>query len=206
VTPRASPPPPRRSEAVIPRILVLPFYSEWRGGRQNRPRRWESRSPSSRAPRLHRPPKRNRPTCDACAGRAMPPTPIGVLDALPLRRAPSVSASCAEYLRHPRVAALNVFPANGNSCERARPRDWAVETSQSIGAESEGDVRSHVNQVRRESARCFMLTPETRIASPTVEVRARDAGRRSFDDIGTRLPGRRQYKGSAGVVKRPRSR
>ena len=75
----------------------------------------------------------------------MPPTPIGVSDALPLRRAPPVSASCADYPRHPRVAALDGFPGEGNSRERARPYGWPVLASQSVVAESERRVRSHVN-------------------------------------------------------------
>src|SRR5688572_4297909 len=89
--------------------------------------------------------KRNRPTCGACAGGAMLPTPIGVLDAPLLGRAPPVSASCADHPRHPRVAASDVFPGEGNSRERARACAWLVLASQSIRAELEGRVRGHMN-------------------------------------------------------------
>jgi hypothetical protein len=75
----------------------------------------------------------------------MLPTPIGVSDAPLLGRAPPDSASCACLAsRHPRVAPLGVFPDEGNSRARARAFRWLVLGSQSVRAELEGRVRSHV--------------------------------------------------------------
>jgi hypothetical protein len=91
----------------------------------------------------------------------MLPTPIGVSDALLSARAPPDSASCACFSsRHSCVAASSVFPYKGNSRERARPRGWLISVSQSIRAESEGPVRSHVKlRYVLTCFLCFMFDP-----------------------------------------------
>ena len=79
----------------------------------------------------------------------MLPTPIGVSDAPLLGRAPPISASCANLVsRHPRVAARGVFPREGNSRERARPRRWLGLASQAVRTEADGRVRGHWYQIR----------------------------------------------------------
>jgi hypothetical protein len=79
----------------------------------------------------------------------MLPTPVGVSDAPLLGRAPPISAPCANLVfRHPRVAAPDVFPHEGNSRVRARLRRWLGLASQAIRTESEGRVRGHWCQIR----------------------------------------------------------
>jgi hypothetical protein len=149
--------------------------------------------------------KRNRPTCCTCAGGAMLPTPIGVSDAPLLGRAPPVSASCADNARHPRVASLDVFPRGGNSCERAWASRWLILGSQAVRTELEGRVCGHrYVQVRIGVVSCFVLDPgnENRVTMVVVSS-STWCGAEDCDDIGTRLPGRRQYKGGGEIVKRP---
>lgn len=135
----------------------------------------------------------------------MLPTPIGVLDAPLLGRAPPVSASCAHRSRHPGVAALNVFPRRGDSRERARPRRWLILASQAVRTESEGRVRGHRScQIRRGVVSCFVGPRKRESRHDGRGPSSTGCGAENSDDIGTRLPGRRQYKGAEEIVKRGR--
>ena len=147
--------------------------------------------------------KRNRPTCCTCAGGAMLPTPIGVLDAPLLGRAPPISASCADCVsRHPRVAAPDVFPRRGNSGERARAPRWLGLAGQAVRTELEGRVRGHWFQIRIRACPVSLDPGNENRVTMVVVLAPTWCGATDSDDIGTRLPGRRQYKGGGEIVKR----
>jgi hypothetical protein len=133
----------------------------------------------------------------------MLPTPIGVLDAPLLGRAPPFSASCADHPRHPRVAASDVFPGEGNSRERARACAWLILASQSMRSELEGRVRGHMNSGTSCCGAVFRVDPGNTNRVTMVVVLAPHVwggGQRRHRDA---TPRAGQYKDGRKIVKSP---